>query len=64
MAYGYCHKCDAELDDPEFSECIAGVIVCHKCGHDHQLNHDEKNQALIQLEERISNIEAHLGIIP
>lgn len=64
MAYAYCHECGAGLEDPEFAECLAGVIVCHECGHDHQLGHDEKNRALIQLEERISNIEAYLGIKP
>ena len=62
MAYAYCRKCDAGLDDPSFAECINGIIECPACGTDYELQHDEKNQALIQLEERITTIEQHLGL--
>ena len=62
MTYAYCHRCDAGLDDPSFSEMVLMKIECHQCGHEHQLGHDESSQALIQLEERITAIETHLGI--
>jgi Zn ribbon nucleic-acid-binding protein len=62
MAYAYCHKCDAGLDQPTFAECMLMKIECHHCGHDHELEHDEASQALIELEERITKIEQHLGL--
>lgn len=64
MPYAYCHECDAGLDDPTFEEAVNEVIVCHRCGHDHQLSHDNRNQAIIRLEERICAIEQQLGIQP
>lgn len=62
MAYAYCRKCDAGLDDPTFEEAVNEVIICHCCGHDHQLGHNERNEAIIRLEERICAIEQQLGI--
>lgn len=64
MAYAYCRKCDAGLGDPSFAECINMTIECHNCGHDHVLGHDESNEAIIRLAERICVIEQQLGIQP
>lgn len=64
MAYAYCRECNAELGDPSFAECINMVIPCHNCGNDHDLGHDESNEAIIRLEERICVIEQQLGIHP
>lgn len=64
MAYIYCRKCDAGLDNPTFEEAIKSEIICHRCGHDNELSHDERNEAIIELEQRITLIEQKMGIRP
>lgn len=61
-SYAYCRKCDAGLDNPTFKESVLMKIECHNCGCEYDLGHDESTQALINLEERITAIEQHLGI--
>lgn len=63
MPYAYCGNCDSGLEDPTFAECIEMKIECSLCGKDHQLSHDEHDQAIIQLEERLSVVETLLGLV-
>lgn len=60
MAYVYCRNCDAGSDDPSFEECVRMRIICHSCGYEIELGHAESTDALIALEQRISNIEQQL----
>lgn len=57
MAYAYCLTCDAELDNPTFAECIRGQIECHVCDDPFQLNESEREDAIIEMEERLSKVE-------
>ena len=57
MAYVYCTKCDAGQNSPSFADCIYMRILCHNCNHEIPLNHDQREEALIELEERITAIE-------
>lgn len=58
MAYVYCPKCEAGQDNPDFESCIRQRIVCHMCSEEIPLRHDERDEALIELEQRISALEA------
>lgn len=60
MAYTYCRKCDAGQDNPTFEECIRGRIICHCCTEEIPINSDERDDALIQLEERLASVEEML----
>lgn len=50
MAYAYCRRCESGLDNPTFAECIEMKMDCSLCGKEHELGHDEHNQAIIELE--------------
>lgn len=63
MAYAYCHKCEVGLPDPTFAQCIHMKMECWNCGTDYELQHSEQADVLIALEERITAIEQHLGIV-
>lgn len=57
MAYIYCHECNAGQDNPDFRQCVSGIIECHNCGHANRIDDDERVEALIALEERITQLE-------
>lgn len=62
MAYIYCTECDAGQDHPSFADAIHMKIDCHNCGHEIPLNHQQREEALIELNERITAIEQALGL--
>ena len=61
MAYIYCRECGAGQDIPTFRECVRGISECPSCGYENRISDDERVDALVQLEERLTAVEKVLA---
>ncbi|WP_315743145.1 hypothetical protein [Bradyrhizobium sp. SZCCHNR1075] len=60
-AWRYCPKCWSGTDATDLREVIKGVQECG-CGWTHHVEDHEREQAAVNLIERIERIEQHLGL--
>ena len=60
MAYSYCRKCEASLDEPTTREVFNDEHTCWNCGYGHPINED-KGDRIEQLEARIKALEDRLN---
>lgn len=61
-AYSYCHKCGGGMDAPTINEAFRNEWTCSHCGREHEVNEYARADLLVELEERITRIEQHLGL--
>jgi hypothetical protein len=61
-AYSYCHKCDGGMAAPTVREAFSNEWQCSHCGCQHTVDDSVRAELLIELEERITTIEQHLGL--
>ena len=62
MAYAYCRDCRGALDFPDFEQIIQGYIEC-SCETKFQLDESTKVDALVELKEKVDNLEYRLNLL-
>lgn len=63
MAYMYCKECGNELDNPTTKEMIRGYITCNKCSVNAELVEDLKEDALLDILDRLIKVEVEVKLV-
>lgn len=56
-----CSHCQQWIDEPTFKQTIRDLWYCPECGAKETVTQDQRNEQLIDLEQRISDLERDLS---